>query len=411
MKNSLSHREVSYVYQHATVFPVKLDFQGLQFGYILKIPNPKESDVYPLYRLYNIGFFRSPPISKHFKVKRNIPDYMVYRAPFPEYAVLTRSGGLKPLDTTMCATSPGILHCEIGSIAREKSASPCLDLLTTENCKNCEAWKKCSKEIALMAQEGQGPKVVTTPAGALVRSLIEPVRIYKKFPHLSPGDSGILQTPNHYGTYWLPHSEYAVFSVGTAVYATQGQSVHVTRVMQPEPFYFTSLPTEQNLESMEEIQSMKLQHDELDQVLENFDKLNIHENDHIWRTPALRYSLSGMSILSILLSALIILTFLYCCCCRRSKTGKTRFSDLVHRKYDFLRYDKDEFYKYLCKMTTEMQNKPTEEDTRIEIDEVENLPTRQTRRVPQTPHSRVNRSRNINSTTFTKTPRTIKFTK
>jgi hypothetical protein len=179
LRNSVSHRELSFVYQHATIYPVKLSFSGLQFGYILQIPNPKEGDVYPQYRIYNVGFHRPP-------VGHTRADSTVYMAPLPQYAVLTRHDGLATLDVTNCHAAPAVMSCPVGAVTRSAEFQPCLQLFLQPICRKCPAAMKCMEEINVARMEGREARVVTTPAGSLIRTAKEEVRSMPNHPIQHP---------------------------------------------------------------------------------------------------------------------------------------------------------------------------------------------------------------------------------
>jgi hypothetical protein len=266
LKNSVAHRELSYVYQHATVFPVSLDFHGLKFGYILQIPNPKEGDIYPLYRIYNTGFHR-PTTTPHEL------HHEVYVAPLAPYAVLTKHQGLTTLDITNCDVAPAVMSCGIGAIARSKVKEPCLALLTAEDCTECELVSECMQEVTTARLEGRSSRVITTPAGSLIRAYKDRVRKYTMPPHLSPGNPGELLPKSEHGTYWLAHSDYSSFSVGTAQYPTQGQNVFVTKVLQPQPFNFSLLPEHVTREHTLPLAVIAQQAKQIHEVAENIEEL------------------------------------------------------------------------------------------------------------------------------------------
>jgi hypothetical protein len=316
LKNTLSHRELSYVYQYATVYPVKMDFRGLQFGYILQVPNPKPSDIYPLYQIYNIGFHRANEPTEE-------PGYnfLVYKAPLPRYAVLTIQGQLVPLQVEGCKVVPGIMSCQVGAVARTKIKHPCLEMFTNKKCDDCPQRAQCLREVSIDIHEGKSARVVTTPAGALIRSQKDVVRVYQTEPHRSPGNPGSIVPPTQFGTYWLPHAAYKFFAVGNAMYATQGQTVHVTRVVQPPPFNFTEIFHDFSDFAKQRIVTMQYHANRLDQKLAKvkdfMNKGTISEPEGIMAVdPDVRYG-SIYAILIMTVIALAILVAYYCCSYRR----------------------------------------------------------------------------------------------
>jgi hypothetical protein len=242
LKDSVAYRELSFVYQHAMLYPVKLSFEGLQFGYILRIPNPKEGDIFPMYKIFNAGFHKPAPMGQ-------LRDPTVYLAPLPAYAILTRADGLAPLDVDNCNVAPGVLSCEIGAVARSKVYHPCLELLAAHSCIDCPLAHECAKEVGVARMEGHSARVITTPAGTLVRTFDKEVRVYSVSAHHAPGNPGRALPKSRYGTYWVSHSDHESISVGSARYPSQGQSVYVTRVIQPDPFNFTTLDSDLRRES------------------------------------------------------------------------------------------------------------------------------------------------------------------
>jgi hypothetical protein len=160
-------------------------------------------------------------------------------APLPQYAVLTNHDGLATLDVSSCHEAPAVMNCPVGAVTRSAEFQPCLQLLSQPICTKCPAAKKCMDEINVARMEGREARVVTTPAGSLIRTFREEVRIYAESPHSAPGISGRKVQPSKFGTYWLAHSAYDTFSVGLARYPSQGQSVYVTKVLQPDPFNFS----------------------------------------------------------------------------------------------------------------------------------------------------------------------------
>jgi hypothetical protein len=222
--HSLIRREPSLVYQYGKLFPVKLDFEALSFGYILEIPTPRPQDVYPLYHIQNVGFMR-------------LPSEVVYKAPFPMHAIVDRDNELLPLDEDLCTPRPGLMYCEVGASAKHQAGTACLESFFKERCENCEEQnKRCIREIVAEPKEASVTRVITTMAGILIRAPKDEVVAYEQNPHAHHGAKGKLIPRNHFGTYWFEHSKYKLITVGKQAYTAIGQTVHVTRVIVPKPF-------------------------------------------------------------------------------------------------------------------------------------------------------------------------------
>jgi hypothetical protein len=233
-RDSILLQNLDYVYQQAVLFPVHLQFQGLMYGYLLQIPNLKREDIYPLYRIHSIGFHLPKERSRNL-----LPE--VLHVPLPDYAVLTREQGLVALDMDNCDSSTTITACHVGAKANDQFANPCLTLLANDKCYDCSMAKQCMIEITAKPPEGREYKVLTTPAGAFVRTFTGPVRTYLKATHGRPGHIQNEYNQSPLGTYWLSHSSYDSYTIGTAHFQHRGLNILNARTVKNTPFKIAEL--------------------------------------------------------------------------------------------------------------------------------------------------------------------------
>jgi len=116
-----------------------MDYSKMTFTYLLKVPNPTIRDIYPIYRIYNVGF-HTPHNQRD---KREVP--VLFKAPFPTHAVIRGTHGMMPISLEYCQQAPGLYKCDIDSLSRNIPRSACLDLLMNEGkeCAECDSEKEC----------------------------------------------------------------------------------------------------------------------------------------------------------------------------------------------------------------------------------------------------------------------------
>jgi hypothetical protein len=239
--NSLIMRQPSLAYQFGRVFPVKLDWDTLTFGFVLEVPNPTVEEMMPVYKIFNVGFYR-------------LPNVDVYRAPLPHYVVMDRKSGDKksgliPLDEDLCTERPGLRYCPIGAASRIGPGAACLRLFLGRDCptEDCDDERMCSDELFIDHRQRNRTAVITTIAGLLIRTHSDRVRAFQQLR--TSGVLGRMMPRNEYGTYWMEHSKFVSVTVGNMQFASIGQVVRVTRVVDPLPFNISTVEVVKDIKS------------------------------------------------------------------------------------------------------------------------------------------------------------------
>ena len=164
LRTSLIGKENSLFYQHARGYPVKLDFHGFRFGFILEIPLPTKKEVHVSYKIFNVGFHASEILDRGYGRR-----VYVHKAPLPQRAIAKEDSTLIPLDDTQCITAGGVGLCNSGALSSGKP-SPCLMLLTDPHCnKHCENTDDCIQQIEVFSMPPEA-EVAMTSAGTLIRA-------------------------------------------------------------------------------------------------------------------------------------------------------------------------------------------------------------------------------------------------
>ena len=173
LRNSLLAHEPHLFYSFARGYPVRLDFEGFRFSFIVEIPVPKLTDVYIRYKIDNVGFHGSneKQIPEQIQALKDTSSLkvLVHRARLPQMVVLRPHGVLAPYRPALCQHSGPISMCPKQAML-PIAYFPCLPLLMVEDCTtHCEEHKDCAGQIAISLEPGN-PEIANTRAGVLIRA-------------------------------------------------------------------------------------------------------------------------------------------------------------------------------------------------------------------------------------------------
>jgi hypothetical protein len=325
MKDSLLHDEPSLFYRYAVAYPVRLDFQGLSFGYVLRVPNPRKADIFPLYRIYNVGFHQNSKRKKRAGVVDK-PSHF-YRAPLPRFAVLRGHRGLAPLDPTACQSDPGLLYCEVDALARTTPKSACLDLFMEPECTGCQATEQCLQDIQVQAIATRPFQIMTTPAGVLIRSPTERVMIYRDSPEELPGTQGRLVPQSPHGTYWLSHNNLTYYTVGPVLYASQGRDFHLTKVFSTVEYNISEQVVAVAVHSDQIHKILRDTGGDIDKALDAADGML-----RVVRHPI--YQIGSMTVAVFAFVIVVTSLLLLCYCCGCCPSSCTRSRGILRARFD-----------------------------------------------------------------------------
>jgi hypothetical protein len=247
MKNSIMRREPTLVYRFAKVYPVKMDYDTLTFGYILEIPNPHDREIFPIYQVHNLGIlqYEGPPDESPLDVNK----YHVYKVPLPQYAVRRRQGDYIPINIHRCQASTALYHCAVDAVEADSARMNCMTTLMTGICEAnseskdkekkakdkelCEIFHKCLSNLYPATQDRNNPRIQHTPAGVLVRAFPYPVTVFTGDPSAIGGQHGHELPLAPHGSYWIPNQNTSAFKVRNSLYSVQQKTHQYVRVYRP----------------------------------------------------------------------------------------------------------------------------------------------------------------------------------
>lgn len=186
LRSTILAQEPHLFYAFAKGYPVRLDFQGFRFGFIVEVPVPKLADAQLKYSIHNVGFhgrdlpsrdeaFDQPP---HQRV-------LVHRARLPPIAILRADSVLSPIRAADCVTAGAISLCPLTALVPSKDY-PCLPLLLDPKCGiHCEVNRECAADIVVTA-EAPTPEVRNTHAGVLIRAPYGAISAFYQDPSRRP---------------------------------------------------------------------------------------------------------------------------------------------------------------------------------------------------------------------------------
>ena len=170
LHTSLLSQEPHLFYAFAKGFPVRLDFQGFRFGFIVEVPVPTTKDTLLRYSIHNVGFHGKdlPVRDNRFKTGPH-PRILVHRARLPETVLLRSDSVLSPLRFSECQTEGALSLCPLTALIPAKNY-PCLPLMIDPSCGvHCDVNRECAADIAVTS-EPPSPEIANSNAGVLIRA-------------------------------------------------------------------------------------------------------------------------------------------------------------------------------------------------------------------------------------------------
>ena len=233
LKDAAIANHPSLVYDFGTLMPVHVDLVTLQFGFILTVPNPKFTDIVTTYVVRNTGFHME-----------NTPGKL-YRVPFPDFIAVTQKGQVTPFRQHLCRQVPGLQYCDLGAIDMGPHPSSCLSIFLQEEFANPastlpsrqsytenfmkrwkDLWTDCQTSVEVVAQPFSPSQVVETPAGMLIRSQNNSIKIYQQPPQLGRPSTVVIPKRSETSVYWIPHKVYQQILVDGILFTSSEQTAY-----------------------------------------------------------------------------------------------------------------------------------------------------------------------------------------